>query len=98
ISKLEEHLTTTQDEHLHILLYILSLLSDTLFLFPSVQHTKRACEAILSHMTLGNVLVVNGALQTFYSFFLRRPGSNVLSAELNAQLMNALYDYQPNIN
>lgn len=98
ISKLEEHLTTTKDEHMHILLYILALLSDTMFQFPSVQLTKQACEAILSHMALGNVLVVNGALQTFYHFFLRRPTLTTLSAELNAQLMNALYDYQPNIN
>lgn len=98
ITKLEEHLTTTQDEHLHILLYVLSLLSDTMFQFPSPSHTKQACESILSHMTLGNVLVVNGALQTFYSFFMRRPTSEVLSPELNAQLLNALYDYQPNIN
>lgn len=98
ISKLEEHLTTIKDEHMHILLYVLALLSDTMFQFPSLQLTKRTCEAILSHMALGNVLVVNGALQTFYHFFLRRPSSTTLSAELNAQLINALYDYQPNIN
>lgn len=98
INKLEEHLTTSSDEHLNILLYILGLLSDTMNFFPNVKYTKKVSEAILSHMTLGNVLVVTGAFQTFYSFFLRKPDSNVLSAELNARLINALYDYQPNIN
>lgn len=98
IRKLEEHLTTSSDEHLNILLYIFGLLSDVMCLFPSVKHTKRASETILSHMTLGNILIVTGALQTFYSFFIRRPDSKVLSSELNARLVNALYDYQPNMN
>ena len=98
ISKMMEHLTTTTDEHLHILLYTLSLLSDILFLFPSVKYTQEVCETILTHMKLGNLLIVNSSLQTLYSFFLRRPNSKVLSAELNGQLMNALYECQPNMN
>nr|XP_046917418.1 LOW QUALITY PROTEIN: RRP12-like protein [Dermatophagoides farinae] len=98
IRKLDQHLSTTNDEHLNIVLYVLTLLADTMAMFPSVQHTKHLAESILSHMTLGNILLVTGALHTFYSFFLRRPMANVLSAELNARLLNALYDYQPNIN
>ncbi|OTF83203.1 RRP12-like protein, partial [Euroglyphus maynei] len=98
IRKLDQHLSTTNDEHLNIILYILTLLADTMAMFPSVQHTKHLAESILSHMTLGNILLVTGALHTLYSFFLRRPTSTVLSAELNARLLNALYDYQPNIN
>nr|XP_027194776.1 RRP12-like protein [Dermatophagoides pteronyssinus] len=98
IRKLDQNLSTTNDEHLNIILYILTLLSDTMSMFPSVQHTKHLAESILSHMTLGNILLVTGALHTLYSFFLLRPTANVLSAELNARLLNALYDYQPNIN
>lgn len=98
IKKLEDHLTTTLDAHLNIVLYVLGFLADILPFFPNSLLTKRACETILSHMTLGNVLIVSASLQTVYSLFMRRPLDSVLSPELNARLINALYDYMPNVN
>lgn len=98
IQKLEEYLATTADEHFKIVSYIFNLLSNALAFFPSVTYTKNVCEAILSYVGLGNSVLCSLAMQTFYSFFLLRPKSTVLTPELNARLLNAFYDYQPNIN
>lgn len=98
IQKLEEYLATTTDEHFKIVTYVFNLLSNALAFFPTVTHTKDVCEAILSYVGLGNSVLCSLAMQTFYSFFLLKPKSTVLTPELNARLLNAFYDYQPNIN
>nr|XP_018898188.1 PREDICTED: RRP12-like protein [Bemisia tabaci] len=75
-------------------LYILSLLKGNLHEFPK-NYIKQSCEAILKMMTLGSSLITTNCLQVFYSLFSARPNLNVMPASLNAQLINALYDYQP---
>lgn len=46
-------------------------------------------------MTLNNVLITSCCLQTFHSLFVMRPSESTLPSNLNAQIINALYDYQP---
>lgn len=53
------------------------------------------CERLLEIMTLPNVLVTSCCLQTLHGLFISRPTESVLPAQLNAQIINALYDYQP---
>uniref|UniRef100_A0A8B9ZB12 Ribosomal RNA processing 12 homolog n=1 Tax=Anas platyrhynchos TaxID=8839 RepID=A0A8B9ZB12_ANAPL len=60
-------------------LHVLSLLRDTL----------------LRVMTLSHVLVTACAMQAFYSLFSAQPGPSCLPAQLNAQIITALYDYVP---
>ncbi|KAG8523483.1 RRP12-like protein [Galemys pyrenaicus] len=43
-------------------------------------------------------LVTACAMQAFHSLFHAKPGQNTLSAELNAQIITALYDYVPSEN
>lgn len=50
---------------------------------------------ILQLMTLKNSLITTCALQALYGLFISRPNINTCPATLNAQLINALYDYQP---
>lgn len=46
-------------------------------------------------MTLNNVLVTSCCFQTFHGLFISKPSESVLPSQLNAQIINALYDYQP---
>lgn len=47
-------------------------------------------------MTLGNVIVISNGLQTLHALFSSHPCPlNTCTPQLNAQLINALYDYQP---
>lgn len=46
-------------------------------------------------MTLNNVLVTSCCLQTLHGLFISKPTEAILPAQLNAQIVNALYDYQP---
>ncbi|KAJ9588968.1 hypothetical protein L9F63_017728 [Diploptera punctata] len=75
-------------------LHILSLLKEILGTFPKPQ-LKSACESILKIMTLGNLLVTSCGMQALYGLFVSRPPASRLSPQLNAQLISALYDYQP---
>ncbi|KAI5692244.1 hypothetical protein M8J76_011259 [Diaphorina citri] len=57
---------------------------------------KACCESILKVMTLGNVIVISNGLQTLHALFSSHPCPlNTCTPQLNAQLINALYDYQP---
>lgn len=50
-------------------------------------------------MTLNHVMITACAMQAFHAlFFSAHPNANALSAELNAQIITALYDYLPNEN
>lgn len=77
-------------------------LSETYILFHFTMNvsnlsvsSQQSCEAILKMMTLGSSLITTNCLQVFYSLFSAKPNLNVMPASLNAQLINALYDYQP---
>lgn len=46
-------------------------------------------------MGLKNVLVTSCCLQTLHGLFISRPSEIILPSERNAQIITALYDYQP---
>ncbi|NXC39665.1 RRP12 protein, partial [Penelope pileata] len=75
-------------------LHILALLQDLLPCFPGAV-VKSCCETLLRVMTLSHVLVTACAMQAFHSLFSAQPGTSCLPAELNAQIITALYDYVP---
>ena len=78
-------------------LHILILLKEILYVFPKTQ-VKAACEAVLKVMTLGNVYTLSCAFQALHGLFAGRPSAKSLPAELNAQLINAMYNFQPSLN
>ncbi|KAK0081235.1 hypothetical protein PV325_012542 [Microctonus aethiopoides] len=75
-------------------LHVLTLLKDIVHQLPK-SHVKSICEGLLRIMTLNNPLITSCCLQTFHSLFVSRPPETVLPPQLNAQIINALYDYQP---
>ncbi|KAK3582767.1 hypothetical protein CHS0354_015294 [Potamilus streckersoni] len=78
-------------------LHILSLLKDVLSVFPR-NTMKSCCETVLKLMTLSNVMVTAGCMQALNGLFVAKPKASNLPAELNAQIITALYDYQPSEN
>ncbi|XP_043912174.1 RRP12-like protein [Protopterus annectens] len=78
-------------------LHILGLLKDLLPSFPVIA-VKSCCETMLRVMTLGHVFVTSCAMKAFHSLFSTKPSPSSLTAELNAQMITALYDYIPNEN
>ncbi|GAB0192129.1 RRP12-like protein [Grus japonensis] len=75
-------------------LHILALLRDLLPCFPAAV-VKTCCETLLRVMTLSHVLVTACAMQAFHSLFSAQASIACLPAELNAQIITALYDYVP---
>ncbi|XP_063989401.1 RRP12-like protein [Diachasmimorpha longicaudata] len=75
-------------------LHILTLLKDIVHQLPK-SYVKSVCEGLLRIMTLNNPLVTSCCLQTLHSLFVSKPPESVLPPQLNAQIINALYDYQP---
>ena len=57
---------------------------------------KKACEAILQIMILGDSMVKFVCLKSLKGMFTSAIRSAALTPELNAQIINALYDYYPN--
>ncbi|KAG5831684.1 hypothetical protein ANANG_G00306350 [Anguilla anguilla] len=78
-------------------LHVLGLLKDLLSAFP-LGAVKSCCETLLRVMTLSHVLVTAGAMQAFHKLFSCKLNPSSLSAELNAQIITALYDYLPSEN
>ncbi|KAG8551237.1 hypothetical protein GDO81_004019 [Engystomops pustulosus] len=78
-------------------LHMLTLLKDVLPCFP-VSLVKSCCETLLKVMTLSHVLITACAMQAFHALFNSKPSTQALTAELNAQIITALYDYLPNEN
>ncbi|NWI91526.1 RRP12 protein, partial [Pitta sordida] len=76
-------------------LHVLALLRDVLPCFPAAV-VKTCCETLLRVMTLSHVLVTACAMQAFHSLFSAQASVVCLPAELNAQIITALYDYVPN--
>ncbi|XP_054159649.1 RRP12-like protein [Oppia nitens] len=93
VRKLEDN----SSDNLNTMLYVLTLLTDILSVLPN-SCLKKCCESILTQMTFGNVLIVSTAFKAFYILFVSQPHQEILTADLNAKLISALYDYQPNIN
>lgn len=79
------------------LLHMLTLLKDLLPCFPEGL-VKSCSETLLRVMTLNHVLVSACAMQAFHSLFHAKPSPGTLPAELNAQIIKALYDYVPSEN
>lgn len=79
------------------MLHMLTLLKDLLPCFPE-SLVKSCSETLLRVMTLSHVLVTACAMQAFHSLFHAKPTLGTLSAELNAQIITALYDYIPSEN
>uniref|UniRef100_A0A8C6NAX8 RRP12-like protein n=1 Tax=Melopsittacus undulatus TaxID=13146 RepID=A0A8C6NAX8_MELUD len=75
-------------------LHVLALLRDLLPCFPAAL-VKTCCETLLRVMTLSHVLVTACAMQAFHSLFSAQASVACLPAELNAQIITALYDYVP---
>ncbi|GAB1302418.1 RRP12-like protein [Apodemus speciosus] len=78
-------------------LHMLTLLKDMLPCFPEGL-VKSCSETLLRVMTLNHVLVTACAMQAFHNLFHAKPSLSTLSAELNAQIITALYDYVPSEN
>ncbi|XP_004268448.2 RRP12-like protein isoform X1 [Orcinus orca] len=78
-------------------LHMLTLLKDLLPCFPD-SLVKSCSETLLRVMTLSHVLVTACAMQAFHSLFHAKPSPGTLPAELNAQIITALYDYIPSEN
>ncbi|XP_061545527.1 LOW QUALITY PROTEIN: RRP12-like protein [Phycodurus eques] len=75
-------------------LHVLGLLKELMLTFPHGA-IKSCCEMLLRVMTLSHVLVTASAMQTFHRLFSGKSSTSNLSPELNAQIITALYDYQP---
>ena len=78
------------------LLHALTMLKDIIHRLPKAQ-VKIICESLLRIMAMKNVLLTSCCLQTFHGLFVARPSEAVLPAQRNAQIITALYDYQPPI-
>uniref|UniRef100_A0A7N8XT35 Ribosomal RNA processing 12 homolog n=1 Tax=Mastacembelus armatus TaxID=205130 RepID=A0A7N8XT35_9TELE len=75
-------------------LHVLGLLKELMGTFP-LGAVKSCCETLLRVMTLSHVMVTASAMQAFHRLFSGKPNASTLSAELNAQIITALYDYLP---
>ncbi|XP_053477234.1 RRP12-like protein [Ictalurus furcatus] len=78
-------------------LHVLGLLKELITTFP-LSSVKSCCETLLRLMTLSHVLVTACAMQAFHKLFSGKPNPSSMSAELNAQIITALYDYIPSDN
>lgn len=78
-------------------LHTLALLRQILSVLPK-SSVKSVCETILKVMTLSNVMVTASSMQALHGLFSAKPKPETLSADLNAQMIAALYDFQPSEN
>ncbi|KAK2163707.1 hypothetical protein LSH36_75g12086 [Paralvinella palmiformis] len=78
-------------------LHVLGLLQEILDIVPK-SSLKSACETILKVMTLANVLVTSVSMKCLHKMFASRPKPTSLPADLNAQIISALYDFVPGEN
>ncbi|XP_035739840.1 RRP12-like protein isoform X2 [Vespa mandarinia] len=79
------------------ILHTLTLLKDIIHHLPK-SYVKTICEGLLSIMGLKNVLITSCCLQTLHGLFVSRPSEVILPSQRNAQIITALYDYQPPAN
>ncbi|KAJ7336526.1 pre-rRNA processing protein [Desmophyllum pertusum] len=95
VQQIEEHGGSSQGTT--TTLHIIGVLKEILPCLPG-QNVKTVCECLLKLMTLGNVMVTVNSLQAIYKLLCASPNTTTLSKQLSAQLINALYDYQPSVN
>ena len=88
---------SSNDGSSRAVLHILSLLKEIISVFPK-SHVKSCCETVLKVMTTGDTYTVSSGMQVLYGLFNSRPDLSSLPTELNAKLINSLYNYQPSIN
>lgn len=79
------------------ILHTLILLKDIMHQLPK-SYVKTICEGLLRIMTLKNVLITSCCLQTLHGMFVSKPSEATLPSQRNAQIITALYDYQPAAN
>jgi ribosomal RNA-processing protein 12 len=79
------------------ILYMMVLLRELLPALPKAQ-TKQCCETILKLLTLGSNVIISTGFAALYGLFSDRPSPATLPADLNGQIISALYDYKPSIN
>ncbi|KXJ27467.1 RRP12-like protein [Exaiptasia diaphana] len=94
VQQIQQHGGSTQST---TTLHVIGLLKEIISLLP-IQSVKTVCENLLKLMTLGNVMVTVNSLQVMFKLFTSSPSTASLSVDLNAQIINALYDYQPNVS
>ncbi|XP_015188841.1 PREDICTED: RRP12-like protein [Polistes dominula] len=75
-------------------LHILVLLKDIIHVLPK-SYVKTICEELLRIMGLNNVLITSCCLQVLHGLFVSKPSETILPSQRNAQIITALYDYQP---
>ncbi|XP_043216714.1 RRP12-like protein [Amphibalanus amphitrite] len=75
-------------------LHVLTLLRAVLHTFPR-QQLKAVIETMLKLMTLASPLVKRSCLQALQAMLVNSPDRQTLPPAMNAQLVSALYDYQP---
>jgi len=78
-------------------LYMLTMLREVLPVLPR-SATKNACETILKLLTLGSTILVSTGFSSLHGLFSGRPSLACLPADMNGQLVTALYDYKPGLN
>ena len=83
---------TSNDGSSRAVLHILSLLKEIVSVFPK-SHVKLSCETVLKVMTSGDTYTVSSGMQVLYGLFNSRPSLSSLPTELNAKLINSLYNY-----
>ncbi|XP_028391311.1 RRP12-like protein [Dendronephthya gigantea] len=92
IQELEKYKGTAQAVSV---LHILGLLRNIMLSLPC-QQVKSLCETMLKLMTFGNIMLSMNCMQVLHNMFEGNPGSTTVTSDLNGQLINALFDYQPN--
>ncbi|KAJ8685997.1 hypothetical protein QAD02_021790, partial [Eretmocerus hayati] len=85
---------TEQTGKLANTLHTLNLIRNTAGHFPR-SSLKILCEKLLSTMSSNNLLLSSCCLQTLHGLMMSRPKEQALPPQLNAQIINALYDHQP---
>lgn len=74
------------------ILHTLGLMRDVICYFPK-KYIKSSCELILKLITLNYRIVTHNGFEVLHSLFSAQ--NAVVPAQLNGQLITALYDYQP---
>ncbi|KAH9514289.1 pre-rRNA processing protein [Bulinus truncatus] len=75
-------------------LHILSLLKGIIANFPA-SNIKALCETMLRFMTLTDLIMKTSCMEVLYHLFSAKPNAHSLPAEMNGQILTALYEYQP---
>lgn len=78
-------------------LHALNLLQEVMITF-SAKQLEKSCSTILRVMTVNNPKVVRSGLEALHGLFSQHPQSTVMTAEVHGQIINALYEKQPEEN